>query len=356
MKPKNTILVVDDIEMNRAILAEIFKDEYEIIEAENGAEALDLIEKYQDKIASVFLDIIMPVMGGIEAMEEINKRGFVNKIPVFFITADNSEDTMKYGYDLGVVDIIQKPINPYFVGRRIGNVIELYQARERLTHVVEIQEQEIVNKSKEIIELNYSLIETLSTAIEFRDCESGEHVHRMHDLTSFILKKLRGKMKNVDFDDETIEEIATAAIMHDVGKIAIPDAILNKPGKLTSEEYDIMKTHTVKGCEILEKIPQYSKNPIYQYAYDICRHHHERWDGKGYPDGIKGDDISIWSQVVAVADVYDALTAERVYKKAFDHDTAISMIVEGKCGVFNPKLMECIKSFEKDIKDKFYRA
>ena len=215
MNTKNTILVVDDIEMNRAILGEIFKDEYEIIEAENGLKALEIIDQNKDKIASIFLDIIMPVMGGIEVMKEMNEKGLANKIPVFFITSDNSEDTMKQGYDLGVVDIIQKPINPYFIKRRIGNIIELYKARERLTDVVHSQAQEIIKKSEEIIELNYSFIETLSTAIEFRDCESGEHVRRMHDLTAFLLKNLKGYVKNADFDDDTIEEIATAAIMHD---------------------------------------------------------------------------------------------------------------------------------------------
>ena len=315
MNTKNTILVVDDIEMNRAILGEIFKDEYEIIEAENGLKALEIIDQNKDKIASIFLDIIMPVMGGIEVMKEMNEKGLANKIPVFFITSDNSEDTMKQGYDLGVVDIIQKPINPYFIKRRIGNIIELYKARERLTDVVHSQAQEIIKKSEEIIELNYSFIETLSTAIEFRDCESGEHVRRMHDLTAFLLKNLKGYVKNADFDDDTIEEIATAAIMHDLGKITIPDAILNKPAKLTFDEFEIMKTHTVKGCEILERIPKYNVNTVFKYAYDICRHHHERWDGNGYPDKLKGDDIPIWAQVVAVADVYDALTAERVYKK-----------------------------------------
>lgn len=353
LNTKNTILVVDDIEMNRAILGEIFKDEYEIIEAENGLKALEIIDQNKDKIASIFLDIIMPVMGGIEVMKEMNEKGLANKIPVFFITSDNSEDTMKQGYDLGVVDIIQKPINPYFIKRRIGNIIELYKARERLTDVVHSQAQEIIKKSEEIIELNYSFIETLSTAIEFRDCESGEHVRRMHDLTAFLLKNLKGYVKNADFDDDTIEEIATAAIMHDLGKITIPDAILNKPAKLTFDEFEIMKTHTVKGCEILERIPKYNVNTVFKYAYDICRHHHERWDGNGYPDKLKGEEIPIWAQVVAVADVYDALTAERVYKKAFDHETAINMILNGECGVFNPELLECVKSYEKEIEKNF---
>ena len=354
MKTKNTILVVDDIEMNRVILSEIFKDEYKIMEAENGLEALEIIENNYNTIAAVFLDIIMPVMDGIETMEKLNEKG-LTKIPVFFITADDSEETMKYGYDLGIVDIISKPINPYFLRRRIGNIIELYKKREHLSKIVEKQRKKISDKSKEIIKLNYSLVETLSTAIEFRDCESGEHIQRMYRLTLFILQNLKGKMEEVNFDNETMEIIATAAIMHDVGKIAIPDSILGKPGKFTKEEFEIMKTHTIKGCEIIERIPQYETNSIYQYAYDICRYHHERWDGRGYPDGLKGETIPIWSHVVALADVYDALTAERVYKKAFSHEKAIEMITNGECGIFNPKMMECLKLFENDIKINFER-
>ncbi len=355
MNSKNTILVVDDVELNRAIISEIFKDEYNIIEAENGKEALNLIKKYNQNIAAVFLDIVMPIMDGIDVMIEMNSLGFVKTIPVFFITADDSKDMMKKGYDLGVVDIIRKPINPYFIKRRIGNIIELYNARERLTKVVKIQEEEIVSKTEEIVKLNYSIIETLSTAIEFRDCESGEHVQRIHDITYFILNKINGKMKNANFSDETIAEIATAAIMHDVGKIAIPDAILNKPGKLTKEEFEFMKQHTIKGCKLLERVPQYKTHSLYMYAYDICRHHHERWDGKGYPDGLKGDEISIWAQVVSLADVYDALTSDRVYKKAFTHEKAIDMIINGECGVFNPEIIEHIKLFEKEMKEQFNR-
>lgn len=353
MSPKNKILVVDDSQLNRFVISEIFRQDYNIIEAENGKEALDIIKKYNQDMVAVFLDVIMPVMTGIEVMEEMNKLGFVKTIPVFFITSDDSRDMMKKGYDLGVVDIINKPINPYFIKRRINNIIELYNARERLMEVVKIQEEEIVSQSEEIVKLNYSIIETLSTAIEFRDRESGEHVQRIHDITSFILNKINGKIKNVNFSNETIEEIATASIMHDVGKIAIPDAILNKPGKLTKEEYELMKQHTIKGCNILERIPQYKTHSLYMYAYDICRHHHERWDGKGYPDGLKGDEISIWAQVVSLADVYDALTADRVYKKAFEHEKAIDMIINGECGAFNPEIIKHMKLFEKEMKQKF---
>ena len=340
---KDTILIVDDQEINRAILCETFRAEHEIVEAENGQRALDIVMDPDSNIAAVLLDIVMPVMDGFEFMQKFNEAGFGGKIPVFLITADGSDKSMRIGYDMGVMDIIEKPIVPYFVKRRVESVLELFRARKRLSNKVEVQHLQIREQEEEIFKLNYAIIETLSTAIELRSGESGTHVKRISVLTRRLLEELR-RMDPVkyEFTDDQIGQIVTAAIMHDVGKIAISDTILNKPGRLTPEEYDVMKMHTIKGCEILELIPQYKENQLYRYAYDICRHHHERWDGKGYPDGLKGDEISIWAQVVSVADVFDALTNERVYKAAIPEKEAVAMIHEGKCGLFNPGLLQAL--------------
>ncbi|MDO4276726.1 MAG: response regulator [Eubacteriales bacterium] len=343
---KKIILIVDDVEMNRAILSATFQEEYDILEAVNGREALDVIELHKDKISAVLLDVIMPVMDGFEVLEEMNRKGWIEKIPVFLITAESSQQVMKKGYELGVVDIIGKPITPFFIRRRIGNVI-------KLNNVVNEQEAMLKKQEKEIRELNRSILETLSTAIEFRDCESGEHVVRMSNLTLLFLKAIYEYYPEYGVEESELQVIADAAVMHDVGKIAIPDNILNKPGRLTLEEFEIMKTHSLRGCELLDSVPKMRENPIYEYAYDICRHHHERWDGKGYPDGLKGEEISIWAQVVALADVYDALVSERVYKKAYSHDVAIHMILEGECGTFNPILMECLKKVEKQVRESY---
>lgn len=348
MKP--LILIVDDIEINRAILCEAFHEDYDILEAENGKEALDLIYANTDAIAAVLLDVVMPVMDGFTAIEHLYEDNLLEKIPVFLITAECSEANMRRGYDMGVVDIIEKPIVPYFIKRRIGHVIELYQHREHLRHVVSEQEVALQEKAREIQNLNNSLITSLSTAIEFRDCESGEHVKRMHDITLLLIRKGCGLCEEYSLGEAEISRIATAAIMHDVGKIAIPDSILNKPGRLTDEEFEIMKTHTTKGCELLDSIKDLQKNPIYRYAYDICRYHHERWDGRGYPDGLKEEEIPIWAQVVALADVYDALVSERVYKSAYTHEEAVKMILGGECGMFNPRLMESFRNLEKEIR------
>ena len=340
---KTAILIVDDNEINRMILSETFRDQDKILEAENGKEALDLIRREPGGISAILLDIVMPEMDGLELLEILYKDGLTESIPVFLITADSSEQNTQRGYQLGAMDIIEKPIVPYFVKKRVGSVVELFHARKRLSNTVHKQHQRLLAQEMEIYELNNAIIETLSTAIEFRSGESGAHVKRIRELTCLFLRRLMEiRPEKYQFSEDEIEMISLSSIMHDVGKIAIPDHILNKPGKLTKEEFEVMKQHTLKGCDLLCQIPQYHQNPLYQYAYDICRHHHERWDGKGYPDALKGDETTIWSQVVALADVYDALTNERVYKPAYSAEKAASMIVGGECGCFNPELLECL--------------
>ena len=320
---------------------------------ENGLEAVQILEERREHIAAVLLDILMPVMDGFQVMEKMKDMGLMEKIPVFLITADSSEESMRRGYQLGAMDIIEKPIVPYFVRRRVESIMELFAARERLSHVVELQGQKLRRQEQEILNLNYSIIESLSTAIEFRSGESGEHVKRIRRLTRLLLEALgRTGKKEYAFSDREIQEISQASIMHDVGKIAISDLILNKPGRLTDEEFEIMKSHTVMGCQVLEQIPQYKNNRLYQYAYDICRHHHERWDGKGYPDGLKGREITVWSQVVSVADVFDALTNKRVYKPAIPVPEAMDMIFTGQCGAFNPELLEALEKILPQIEGK----
>lgn len=331
MYKEKTILIVDDIEINRAVLHEIFKDDYNIIEACNGAEAMDIINNNTD-ISAMLLDLIMPKMDGLETLRQMNKNGKIKRIPVFLITAAESQEMLLEGYHLGAVDVITKPFLHHFLKHRISNIIELYGYQNELESIV-------ARQVKRLNEVNHSVIETLATLIEFRDCESGEHVKRICGLTKILMTQVSSMYPEYYLPQEEINKIVTSSVLHDVGKIAIPDSILNKPGRLTKEEYDIMKQHTLKGCEILQKIPHIMDKGLYDYSYDICRHHHERWDGGGYPDGLSGDEISIWAQVVSVADVYDALTAERVYKKAFSHDTAVEMIHNGACGVFNPKVL-----------------
>ncbi len=327
-----TILIVDDMKLNRTILSRVFCDTYKILEAENGQQALELIQ-HHPTISAIFLDLIMPVMDGLSVLRELNQSGIIHSFPVFIITASDNEKILMEAYNLGAVDIISKPFMIPFLKYRVNNTVELYQYQNDLQSIINEQVQKIKH-------INQQMVETLAAIIEFRNGETGDHVKRIYGLTSVIMKKVVQMFPEYYLPDVEIEKIAQASILHDVGKIVVPDYILNKPEKLTPEEYEIMKLHTVKGCELLSQIPDVIDKDLYDYSYDICRHHHERYDGKGYPDGLAGNDITIWSQAVAVADVYDALTAERVYKAAIPHETAVKMIFDGECGAFNPKILQ----------------
>lgn len=331
------ILIVDDDEMNRAILANIFESEYCVREAQDGVEGLEMIRDPEAEWSAVLLDVVMPKLDGISVLREMRKEGLPDSIPVFLITADSTDATMREAYSLGVMDVISKPIVPYMVKRRVNSVVELFRARRRLSRQVELQKNELLQKTQELAELSMGMVEALATAIEFRSNESGEHVRRIHDITCQLL---RNTPLGKDFTDEQIRMIGIGSITHDVGKISISDAILNKPGRLTQEEYEEMKKHTVLGARLLENISQMKQHAAYPYAYDIALHHHERWDGRGYPDGLVGDETPIWTQIVSLADVYDALVSERCYKAAYSAPEAVQMIVDGKCGTFNPVLVQ----------------
>lgn len=333
-----TMLIVDDSPVIHSILKPLFSESYRIEHAYDGIEGLLKITELSSNICAILLDIMMPRMNGIELLRKLNAMGIHHKIPIFLITSETNNKTTKDAYDLGVMDVILKPFVPYIVKRRVNSVIELFQTKKQLRHVISLQTDKLESQSRTIVDLNYGIVECLATAIEFRSVTSGEHVRRIHGITYHLL---RHTVLGEGLTQHQIEAISMAAIMHDVGKIAIPDAILNKPGKLTNEEFEIMKTHTVQGEILLESISQMHTLEAYPYALDIARHHHERWDGKGYPDGLKGDEISIWSQVVSIADVYDALINKRIYKDAFDSRVAIDMILDGQCGQFNPELLKC---------------
>ena len=341
-----TLLIVDDDAINRMVLKKIFSPHYHVEEAANGYEGLQKIQDPQSNLCAILLDVMMPIMSGIEVVRRMKDEEMLDKIPVFLITAESAGDVMREAYELGVMDVIIKPVVSFVVLRRVRSVIELFEARRHLSAVVEDQHAELVRQTEKIVELNQGMIEALATAIEFRNEESGGHVQRICAITRLMLE-------NTEFGEglqpDELENIAVASIMHDVGKITIPDAVLTKPGKLTAEEYEIMKGHTVKGVNILESIPQLQESGVYNYARDIARHHHERWDGRGYPDGLAGNEISPWAQVVALADVYDALSCKRCYKKSFPRPQVIEMIRTGQCGLFNPHLLDSFLSVEEQM-------
>lgn len=342
-KIRQLILIVGDSELNRTLLSEMLKDDFRILEASNGRECLDALEQYGMGISLVLLDINMPVMDGFEVLVQMNRNHWIEDIPVVMISSDDTESNIKRAYDMGVSDYIRRPFDAQVVFRRVFNTIKLYAKQRRLITLVTDQ---IDEKEKN----NQIMIRILSQIVEFRNGESGLHVEHINILTGLLLERLVQKTDHYDLTWSDQYMITLASALHDIGKIGIDDKILNKPGRLTKEEFEIMKSHTLIGASILENLGLYQEEPLIKTAYQICRWHHERYDGKGYPDGLRGDEIPISAQVVSVADVYDALVNERVYKKAITHEKAIEMILNGECGVFNPILLECLV----DIKDKIY--
>ena len=339
---KKRILIADDSEMNRAILIDMLGDEYDILEAADGDEAVKLLQEWGVEIDLVLLDIVMPKMDGFEVLSIMNREGWINDVPVMIISSETMPDIVERAYELGAVDFISRPFDQSIVHRRTTNTILLYAKQRKLTEMVA---EQIYEKERQ----SGLMIDILSHIVEFRNGESGLHVRNVHVLTELMLHRLQQTTDRYPLTKEQMNIIATASALHDIGKIAIPGEIINKPGRLTDEEFAIMKTHAAIGSDMLSSLDAYQDEPLVRVGYGIARWHHERWDGRGYPDGLKGDEIPIGAQIVALADVYDALTSERVYKKAFSHEKAIEMILDGQCGTFNPLLMDCLRNLADEL-------
>ena len=350
MNVKQKILIADDSEINRALLMEILGDGYEYLEAENGVRAVELLREHTD-IALVLLDIMMPQMDGFDVLKVMRCYSWLDEIPVIMISAAKDTANIERAYDLGVADYMRRPFERVMVLRQVQNVLMLYAKQKRLTRLVTDQVYEKEHNS-------VLMISILSHVVEFRNSESGLHVLHIRTLTDLLLHRLAQKTDRYQLDESDIALISTASALHDIGKIVIPEEILNKPGRLTAEEFAIIKNHTVAGAQMLQDLGQAiaRDEPLLQVAHAICRWHHERWDGNGYPDRLKGDEIPIAAQVVALADVYDALTSERCYKHAYDHDTALRMILNGECGAFNPLLLGCLQESSEQLRTELARS
>ena len=340
---KQQILIVDDSEMNRTILSEILKSDYRIVEAANGEECLEKLHQHSGDIALVLLDLVMPGMDGFEVLDFMNRNHTIEDLPVIMISSEDSEDSVRRAYEMGVSDYVSRPFDSRVVYRRVFNTIKLYAKQRRLVSLLSEQIREREKNTS-------MLVGVLSQIVEFRNGESGLHVQHIQRLSERILEKLLERPNRYHITSELQDNIPLASALHDIGKIAIDEKILNKPGRLTKEEFEIIKTHAVCGSDMLRKLQNFNQEPLLQTAYSIARWHHERWDGRGYPDGLKGDEIPIEAQIVSLADVYDALTSERCYKKAYPHETAVKMILNGECGQFNPLLLECFLAIQDDLK------
>ena len=328
MISRDTLLIVDDQKSNRTILRIIFEDRYNLLEAENGQQALEIMQANRGIIAATLLDVIMPIKNGYQVLEEMKETGLLKDIPVIVISSTGTAEHELKSFSLGASDIITKPYEPLVVRRRVQNVVELNRHRWHL--------EELVNEqARKLHRSNQMIVDTLSALVEYRSLESGQHILRIRHFTKLLLDDIATRYPEYELTANDISIAASASALHDIGKISIPDAILNKPGKLTKEEFEIMKSHSVTGCNMLDHLRGMENQDYLRCAYHICRYHHERWDGSGYPDGLVGDDIPICAQATGLADAYDALTTKRVYKDAYSHEKAVDMILGGQCGVIS---------------------
>ena len=329
------ILIVDDSDMNRAMLREILKDNYSILEAGNGVECLSCVEHMGPSLSLILLDLNMPEMDGFEVLAELSRLGYMDDIPVIIISGTDSTADICRAYDLGATDYIHRPFNTQVIYRRVSNTITLMAKQRRMAELVNRQ----IDRTTKQQEL---MVDFLSRIIGYRSGESNPHFANISTLSALLLQALQKRKNHYGLTEQDCQLIATAAVFHDVGKIGIPESILLKPGKLTAKEFEVMKTHTLIGDNLIKSLEIYHDEPLLQMAAQICRWHHERYDGGGYPDGLKGEEIPICAQVVSIADAYDALMGARPYKPAFSSEKAIQMILNGECGVFNPVLVDCL--------------
>ncbi len=346
---KPQVLIIDDSELNRDLLKEMLRDRYEILEAADVEKGLALLYELGTKISLVLLDVVMPKVGGFDVLAVMQKERWLNDIPVMMISAEDSPAFIQKAYDMGASDYITRPFNMNVVRQRSDNITKLYAKQRRLLSLVTSQIQE---KERN----NHIIISILSEVVGLKNGESRKHILNVSRITELLLSRVmqRSSRYHLTWQDEAL--ITNAAALHDIGKIGIDEKILNKPGKLTKEEFEIMKTHTLIGAKMIENREGFQEEPLVKVTYAICRWHHERWDGRGYPDGLKGDAIPISAQIVSLADVYDALTSKRVYKDAFAHEKAIQMILDGECGLFNPLLLDCLLDIKDSLKEELEKS
>lgn len=352
-----SILIVDDNEINRGILGEIFKDKYNILEAGDGKEAMSMIEANEEKLAAILLDIVMPEMDGYQVLEAMQKKDNLNdSVPVLMITADTSTEAERTSYQKGAADVIHKPFDPVIVDKRVSRTVELFDSKNNLeiqvddqTRVLKKQFIYLKKQEERIKSSNERVIDTIATIVEFRSMETIYHLKRIKGFVRILALAAMNNYPELGLNPHMVDVITQASAMHDIGKISVPDSVLLKPGRLTNEEFEVMKSHTTRGSEVIEMLKDVQDKEYYEICLDICRHHHERYDGGGYPDGLKGEENSIAAQLTAISDVYDALVSDRVYKSAYPVDKAYEMIKNGECGVFSPKILACFEFARPDM-------
>lgn len=353
---KNEILIVDDSKVNRDLLSFILEDEFAVIMATNGLEAVEIIERKKTQLKVVLLDLIMPEMDGFEVLRQMGARKLIEKIPVIVISSEQEDEAQIKAFESGVSDYITKPFGKEIVRRRVQNVVDLFEYRNSLEEKIEKQSTQLkmqydilMKQAIQLKENNLRITDILGSVVESRSTEDTTHIKRVKEFTQIIGMQFMEDFPEYELTKDRIETIALASTLHDIGKITIPDSILLKPGKLTQDEYECIKSHCARGCEILDEVDKIWDKEYAKTCREICRHHHERYDGNGYPDRLKGEEIPISAQLVSIAEVYDVLISERVYKSAYSPEEASSMIIRGECGVFSPKILETFRKVRKEL-------
>lgn len=342
MNTRSKALIIDDVEMNREILSDILEQQYTVICAEDGQTAINVMEQQLDSLAVVLLDLVMPGMDGFGVLQTMGERGWIGEVPVLMITGETDAASEMRCLELGAQDYIYKPFNRTLVELRVRNAATLFDYKHSLEEKVTEQTAQLRSAYNRLQHQNESITDLLGSVVEARNQESGEHVHRVKMLTDVLTGYVLRNHPELGMTKSEAETIVITSVLHDVGKIMISDAVLLKPGKLTPEEFDLMKQHTIMGCTVLDNAKMSWDENYQRISREICHYHHEKWDGKGYPEGLKGDEIPISAQIVSLADCFDALTQKRVYKAAFPPDVAYKMIMDGACGAFSPLMKESL--------------
>lgn len=331
---QDSILIVDDNATLRALLKNMFKNDYKVLEAKNGREALQILTKEYHSVAIILLDVLMPVMDGMSTLKILKEKNILNRIPVVLITSEESAQLEMESYQLGAADVIRKPFNNHIVTQRVKNLIELYVYKNRLEAMVRQQ-------IKRMEEMNERIIEVMCQMVETKEEESTEHISNVKRYTRLLAEKMSEKYSDTGLDEKQIQMIVRGSALHDIGKVAIDDSVLKKTTNLTADEKEVLRSHTTKGSEMVREMAGIQDEEYFQVCYDICRFHHERYDGNGYPDGLKGEEIPLSAQIVGLADTYDKLTSDNVRRRAYGNKEAMQMILDRECGEFSPRLLEC---------------
>lgn len=355
---RNKILIVDDSKFNRQVLKNILEEDYEMLEAENGREAMEIIEAHKTEIAAMLLDIVMPEVNGVMLLKMLNEKDYLSEFPVLVVTSEQDVSLVAECFDYGISDFIRKPVNTDFVKQRVQKLVDLYMQKndfkerlERQTFTLRNQYKLLQQQAEQLKKSNERMIDVLGTVVEYRNLEEYTHLTMVKGFTEILARHMMQDYPEYELTEEKIKVIASASVLHDVGKVMISDAILLKPGKLTDEEFEYMKSHSLRGYDIIQSIKDLWEEDYVKCSLEITRSHHEKYDGGGYPDGLKGDEIPISAQLVSVADCYTALISESVYKDAIPMDEAFNMILQGECGVFSYKLLECFRKAKEELEE-----